>query len=188
MGQKGLRFDAPLFEDLLDELTVKTLGSRIKLSENVLIEGFQKSCPLFLGFSTFQTGKLCLDDLSDLLLDLLELLLAPRQLLLLVALELLENFSVYFRVSLMAGIIIAMPLVVYQLLAFLAPALTGKERRFIFSWIPFIVVMFIASLKATLAPDRMGTPEAPFTGTTEFTVGGVTSGSGAASSKMTSTQ
>ncbi|AKG54387.1 twin-arginine translocation protein TatC [Dehalogenimonas sp. WBC-2] len=64
----------------------------------------------------------------------------------LVAIEMLEYFSLYFRVSLTAGFILAMPWVVYQLFAFLAPAFTQKEKKFIFTFFPFIIGMFLVGV------------------------------------------
>jgi sec-independent protein translocase protein TatC len=64
----------------------------------------------------------------------------------LVAIQMLEMFSLYFRVSLTAGFILAMPWVVYQFFAFLMPAFTPKERRFIFTFFPFVILMFVAGV------------------------------------------
>jgi sec-independent protein translocase protein TatC len=64
----------------------------------------------------------------------------------LVVIELLENMSVYFKVSLTAGVIIAMPFLVYQFFAFAAPGLTSKEKRMIFTILPAIVFMFLAGV------------------------------------------
>ena len=45
-----------------------------------------------------------------------------------------------------AGFIIAMPWIIYQMFAFLAPALTSKEKRFLFTFFPFVVFMFLAGV------------------------------------------
>lgn len=63
-----------------------------------------------------------------------------------VAIDMLEMFSVYFRVAMTAGFIIAMPWIVYQLFAFLVPALTPKEKRFIFTFFPFVIFMFLLGI------------------------------------------
>jgi sec-independent protein translocase protein TatC len=44
----------------------------------------------------------------------------------------LEGWTTYFRVSLLLGITIAMPVLVYQLLAFVGPGLTKEERRWLY--------------------------------------------------------
>ena len=64
----------------------------------------------------------------------------------LVALKLVENVSVYFKVSLMSGVIIAMPFLVYQLFAFVAPGLTPREKRTIFTILPAITFMFLGGV------------------------------------------
>ena len=44
----------------------------------------------------------------------------------------LGYWSAYFRIALVAGIGMAMPILVYQLMAFVGPGLTKQERRWIF--------------------------------------------------------
>jgi sec-independent protein translocase protein TatC len=78
--------------------------------------------------------------------QILELLILPAGKIDLVVLTLIENVSVYFKVSLMSGVIVAMPFLVYQLFAFVAPGLTPKERRLIFTILPAITFMFLAGV------------------------------------------
>jgi len=59
----------------------------------------------------------------------LELLLIPMGDNRPVALHPTESIVVYFRIALMMGLVLAMPVVVYQVLAFFVPALTRSERR-----------------------------------------------------------
>ena len=61
----------------------------------------------------------------------------------LVAIEITENVGVWFKISLWSGIIIAMPFLVYQLFAYVAPGLTSKEKRMVLSLLPFIAFMFL---------------------------------------------
>jgi len=42
-----------------------------------------------------------------------------------------ENFVVYFKVSLLGGVALAMPVIVYQVLRFVTPGLRGGERRWL---------------------------------------------------------
>lgn len=49
----------------------------------------------------------------------------------------------YFRVSLLVGAMIAIPVITYQLLAFIVPGLTSKEKRFLILSIPPITILFI---------------------------------------------
>ncbi|MSO55707.1 MAG: twin-arginine translocase subunit TatC [Acidobacteria bacterium] len=48
-----------------------------------------------------------------------------------------EAFMLYIRIAIIAGLVIAAPLIVFQLWLFVAPALYAKERRFA---IPFVVL------------------------------------------------
>ena len=49
----------------------------------------------------------------------------------------------YFRVSLLVGGIIAIPMITYQILAFIVPGLTRKERRYLLAAIPPITILFL---------------------------------------------
>ncbi len=64
----------------------------------------------------------------------------------LVATELLENMSVWFKVSLWGGVIAAMPFLVYQLFAYVSPGLTSKERSLILKIMPAIALMFFGGV------------------------------------------
>jgi len=48
----------------------------------------------------------------------------------------LEGWATYFRVSLLLGVAIAMPVFIYQILAFVSPGLTATERRWV---IPIVI-------------------------------------------------
>jgi len=50
----------------------------------------------------------------------------------LVFIEPFENFVVYFRVSLLGGLVLAMPVILYHGLRFVSPALHGNERRWLY--------------------------------------------------------
>lgn len=66
---------------------------------------------------------------------------APTQ-----AIDTFEQFSSYMTVALTVGVIIGMPVIVYQLLAFIVPGLTDRERRVLFISLPFVTFFFIAGL------------------------------------------
>ena len=53
-----------------------------------------------------------------------------------------DAFAITLRVSIVTGIVIAMPILLYQLWAFVAPGLTKKERRSIAPWIPLALLFF----------------------------------------------
>lgn len=56
--------------------------------------------------------------------------------------KLTEGFSVSMRVSLIAGIIGAMPIITYHVLMFIMPALTSREKRMVLLILPWILIMF----------------------------------------------
>lgn len=60
------------------------------------------------------------------------------------AIELTEPISVYMRVSLLAGAMLAMPVIVYEVMAFVTPGLLPHERRGLFIALPFIFLSFLA--------------------------------------------
>ncbi len=54
----------------------------------------------------------------------------------------MENITVYFRVALLGGLTLGMPVLVYQVLAFVMPALTKSERRWLFPVVAGITLSF----------------------------------------------
>ncbi|HEX7556752.1 MAG TPA: twin-arginine translocase subunit TatC, partial [Leptolinea sp.] len=65
------------------------------------------------------------------------------------SIEVTENISVYMKVALLAGFIIVLPFITYQIVAFLLPGLKPNEKRWLFLSIPFITVMFLAGVAFT---------------------------------------
>jgi len=64
----------------------------------------------------------------------------------LVALSPTENFTTFMRVSLFAGIAIAMPVILYEIYAYIDPALLAKERRYIrFMGLP-VILLFVLGM------------------------------------------
>ena len=60
--------------------------------------------------------------------------------------EMTEGFVTYMRVALVAGIVAAMPFIMYQFLMFLIPALTNRERKAVLTLLPLITVMFVGGV------------------------------------------
>lgn len=57
-----------------------------------------------------------------------------------------EAFFTYLRVSFFAGFLLALPIVLYQLWAFIVPALTKQERLASFVLVPSSVLLFFVGL------------------------------------------
>jgi len=64
----------------------------------------------------------------------------------LLSIQVTENLSVYFRVTLLAGFIISLPFTLIQLYLFIAPGLTKKERRWLVLAVPLATLLFCAGV------------------------------------------
>jgi sec-independent protein translocase protein TatC len=59
---------------------------------------------------------------------------------------LLDYWSTYFRVSLLLAIALAMPVLMYQVLAFVGPGLTKQEKRWLYPIVLGCSAMFVAGM------------------------------------------
>jgi sec-independent protein translocase protein TatC len=57
-----------------------------------------------------------------------------------------EGFTTYMRVSLFTGIALAMPIILYELYAYVDPALRPSERRFLLRLGPFVLLLFVGGM------------------------------------------
>ncbi len=57
-----------------------------------------------------------------------------------------EAFSVFMRLSLFGGFVLASPVVIYQLWAFVVPALTKREKRLVVPIVSVLVVLFAGGI------------------------------------------
>jgi sec-independent protein translocase protein TatC len=53
-----------------------------------------------------------------------------------------DTLTLTFKIALYIAIAICMPIIVYQVVAFLAPGLTRKEKRILFTSLPFVAILF----------------------------------------------
>ena len=53
-----------------------------------------------------------------------------------------DGFAITLRISLVIGVILAMPVILYQVWAFIAPGLTPAERKAIRPWVPLALFFF----------------------------------------------
>lgn len=60
------------------------------------------------------------------------------------SIEVTENVAVFMRVALLCGVTIAMPIILYELLAFILPGLKSGEKRWVYITIFFGTILFIA--------------------------------------------
>ena len=84
--------------------------------------------------------------------DIVELLKRPAQQVndgegvLLIATQVTELLSTSVKVSLVGGFVLAMPVILYQVVRFVAPGLTTSERRYLFLFIPGALLAFCCGL------------------------------------------
>lgn len=64
----------------------------------------------------------------------------------LVQTETTDFVSTYLKITLYLGICFAMPVLVYQIIRFLAPGLTRTERRYLYATLPFAMIFFVAGV------------------------------------------
>ena len=55
-----------------------------------------------------------------------------------------EMIGITMKVSLMGGLVLATPIIIYQTVMFVAPGLTSREKRYLFALLPGIMISFAA--------------------------------------------
>ncbi len=60
----------------------------------------------------------------------------------LVFIEITELLTTAVKVSFVAGFVLALPVILYQVIMFVAPGLTGRERRYLFLFLPMALLAF----------------------------------------------
>lgn len=60
------------------------------------------------------------------------------------AIEVTENLGVFMQASLLSGVALAMPVIVYQLWRFVAPGLLPHEKRYVYWLAPFATLLFLS--------------------------------------------
>ncbi len=80
-------------------------------------------------------------------IQIIQLLMLPiGQDIKLISLEPTENFTTYMRVALFSGIALAMPVILYEIYAYIDPALHPNERRFALTAGPFVLALFVGGM------------------------------------------
>ena len=65
------------------------------------------------------------------------------------SIDVTENIGVFMKVSLTSGIILAMPVILYQLIAFIVPGLTPGEKRGLLISLPAAIGLFLCGVAFT---------------------------------------
>ena len=74
--------------------------------------------------------------------QIFEILKAPAGNINLIFIEMTEMIGIYMKVSLAGGIMLTMPYLIYHVIMFVSPALTRKEKRYVYFILPWIALMF----------------------------------------------
>lgn len=67
----------------------------------------------------------------------------------LVSIELTENIAIFMKVSLLGGFILGMPVIFYQIMAFILPGLKRNERFWLLAMVPFATLLFATGVAFT---------------------------------------
>ena len=62
------------------------------------------------------------------------------------SIEITENLGVYMRVSLLGGVILASPVILYELFLFILPGLKPGEKKYILFSIPLATIFFVGGV------------------------------------------
>ena len=54
-----------------------------------------------------------------------------------------EGFFIYLKIALVTGVVLGMPVILWQLWRFISPGLTRQERRLARPWVPLALVFFV---------------------------------------------
>ena len=73
-------------------------------------------------------------------------LILPAKGINLIYVEMTEMIGTIMRVCLAGGVVLAMPYLVYQGIMFVSPALTRKEKKYVYLILPWIALMFIGGV------------------------------------------
>ncbi len=74
--------------------------------------------------------------------EIFQFLIAPAGDVPLIYTEMTEMLSTTMKVSLAGGVVLAMPFFVYQFIMFVSPALTRREKKYVYIALPWIALMF----------------------------------------------
>ena len=74
--------------------------------------------------------------------DIIEILKSVAEGIKLQAIEPTEMIGTYFKLSLAGGLVLATPVIIYEVVMFIRPALTRKERTYLYTLLPGVLIAF----------------------------------------------
>ncbi len=60
--------------------------------------------------------------------------------------DMTEMMGTWMRVCLFAGLVLAAPFIIYQVIIFVSPALTRKEKKYLYLILPWVCLMFVGGV------------------------------------------
>ncbi|MFC1957569.1 twin-arginine translocase subunit TatC [Chloroflexota bacterium] len=78
--------------------------------------------------------------------QIFDILILPAGDIELIYIEMTEMIGTYMRVSLASGIILAMPFLIYEFIMFVSPALSSRERKYVYLILPWVTLMFMVGV------------------------------------------
>ncbi len=91
--------------------------------------------------------------------QIFQILILPAPDINLIYIDITEMIGTYMRVCLASGIVLAMPYLIYELVMFVSPALTPREKRYVYVILPWVAFMFVGGVVFTyfvLLPPAIG--------------------------------
>lgn len=132
----------PARTDEAGEASMTLIEHLIELRSRIIKAGIGVLIGMVVGFiAVWPQGPIKLIDILILTFAPVNERFAPIQ-----SVGTTEQFTSYMKVALLVGVILAMPVIVYQLLAFIIPGLTESEKRLIFRALPFVTFFFLAGI------------------------------------------
>ncbi len=64
----------------------------------------------------------------------------------LIFIEVTEGLTTSVKVSLLSGFVLSFPIVLYQLIMFVSPGLSGREKRYLFAFLPSMMLAFASGI------------------------------------------
>ncbi len=62
------------------------------------------------------------------------------------SIDVTENVTAFMKISLLAGVVLALPIIVYEIFAFIMPGLNTSERKWVWFMIPLATLFFAAGV------------------------------------------
>lgn len=78
--------------------------------------------------------------------QIFDILIKPAGGIPLIYIEMTEMLGTYMKVCLATGLALAMPYLLYQVIMFVSPALTRREKRYVYIALPWITLMFVGGV------------------------------------------